>query len=259
MKCKSCDFIFEGKFCSQCGQSASVKRYHFRYFLKESFFSSLDIEESMKGTAIELLRAPGRVIRDYLAGKRLLLYSPAKFLFLIGALVTILMIRYNAYAVVDEGEGSVLDVLALRFPTFHAWYQAAFERFWIFAEEYNTLLNVLSVPTFSLYSYLFFLYKKYNYTENVILNIYIVSIQLLLSVPFIVTLEFEAISAYKNGILTFLTFLTVGYNIWVYVSFFENTARGFALSLAVNACSYATHVTLMHLFYLLLLSFGLSF
>ena len=95
MKCKNCTFSFIGKFCPQCGQSEHVRRYRFNYFLRESFFSSLDIEESMKGTAIELLRNPGKVIQDYLRGKRLLLYSPAKFLFLVGALVTVLMLRYN--------------------------------------------------------------------------------------------------------------------------------------------------------------------
>ena len=252
MKCKNCAFSFIGKFCPQCGQSERVRRYQFNYFLRESFFSSLDIEESMKGTAVELLRKPGKVIQDYLGGKRLLLYSPAKFLFLVGALVTVLMLRYNPYAVVDQDEGNIMDSIGIRFPLFHRWYQLNFENFWGFAGEYNTLLNALSVPTFALYSYLFFLNKNYNYTENLILNMYIVSIQLLLSVPFIIVLEFDFINLFKGEILGFLALFCVGYNIWVYVCFFDTSWAGFFLSSAVNGCAYASHVVLMHAFYLLL-------
>ena len=77
-----------------------------------------------------------------------------------------------------------MDSIGIQVPLFHQWYQLNFEHFWFFAGEYNTLLNALSVPTFSFYSYLFFLNKNYNYTENLILNMYIVSIQLLLSCAF---------------------------------------------------------------------------
>lgn len=212
----------------------------------------------MKGTAVELLRSPGGIIRDYLGGKRLLLYSPAKFLFLIGALVTILMLRYNPYAIVDQGDESVMSILAVYIPVFYKWYDAAFQNFWVFAAEYNTLLNALSVPTFSLYSYIFFVKKKYNYTENVILNIYIVSIQLLAAVPFILTLEFDATNVFKNEILTVFTLFSFAYNIWAYVCFFGISFTSFLLSLAVNACSYATHVALMHLLYLALLAMQLT-
>ena len=60
IRCKNCNLIYKGNFCPRCGQNATVKRFDFKYFLKESFLSSLDIENGFFPTIKSLTLTPGK-------------------------------------------------------------------------------------------------------------------------------------------------------------------------------------------------------
>lgn len=204
--CKNCANVFTGKYCNQCGQSANVKRFSFGYFLKESFFSSLDIENGFFTTLWVLLVRPGRAIREYLEGRRVSLYVPAKFLVLFGAIATFLAVRYQLFT---QGEYSA------SLPGLSAYLQSFFN----YAEENTTVINLISIPAFALSTFLVFRRKGYNYTEHLILNIYITAMQLVMLIVFFPLLEF-APSLHREIILCY-TAITILYNAWAYIRFFE--------------------------------------
>ena len=261
MICRNCQTSFQGNFCSHCGQTAKVRRFNFKYFLSESFFSSLDLEKGWWSTILVMFRCPGKAVREYLHGKRISLYVPAKFLFLIGALVTALMLRHNPFSVVHQDEENVQEQASLYFsPNLVSWYEQHFEGFWIFTNEYITLINVISIPIFSLCTYVIFMYKKYNYTENLIMNIYIICMQLLALVPFMLLLEISAVLNYKGALMGIYTALTFAYNIWAYVTFFKETnfSGGF-LAVVATAMGYAGNIVASHIFYFLFKSMGVEF
>ncbi len=52
--------------------------------------------------------------------------------------------------------------------------------FFQYADRYATLINVISIPVFALFSFLLFHRSGYNYAEHLVLNAYITSRQLLL-------------------------------------------------------------------------------
>ncbi|GAA0893352.1 hypothetical protein GCM10009122_30310 [Fulvivirga kasyanovii] len=207
MICKNCSNSYEGSFCNVCGQSASVRRFNFPYFVKETFFSSLDIEKGLFYTVSQLFLRPGAAIRAYLEGKRVSLYVPVKYLLLIGALATYVSIRFDLF--LSEKPGPVLHILPVDY----------LAMFLSFAEQYTTVINIIAIPVFALFSWLFFIGSKYNYTENLILNIYITAQQLLM-----LLLMFPVIAvmpALKGEVIAVYSAITLVYNFWVYFSFFE--------------------------------------
>lgn len=233
--------MFQGNFCPNCAQSASVDRFDMKTLLSESFESSLDIETGLFGTLKVLALRPGQAIRRYIDGKRLSLYVPAKFLLLIGAVTTILSIRYGIFKVAQENN---------LFEDWH-WYNMHFVGFWDFANEYSTLINIIAIPIYTFATWLFFKPIGDNFSEHLVMNIYVVAQQLALIVvifPFL-----QLFPDFKVTIIGIYTFAVIVYNIWVYTSFFR-MRNWVGITLAVMATAYAQLSTIImtHVIYLML-------
>jgi len=241
MVCKNCGTVFQGNFCPNCAQSASVDRFNMKNLLSESFESSLDIETGLFGTLKVLALRPGKAIRDYVDGKRLSLYVPAKFLLLIGAVTTFIAIRYGIFHTTTEVnlfEG-------------WDWYSQHFIGFWIFANDYSTLINIIAIPIYTSATWLFFKPIGDNFAEHLVMNIYITAQQLafiIVMFPFL-----EIFPGWKPEIIGAYSGLVILYNIWVYTSFF-NMKNWIGLVLSVMATAYGQFFTIIltHLIYLFL-------
>lgn len=246
MVCKNCGTVFQGNFCPNCAQSASVERFTMKTLLAESFESSLDIETGLFGTLKVLALRPGRAIREYIDGKRLSLYVPAKFLLLIGAITTFLSIRYHIFKVATETN---------LFEDW-AWYSTHFTGFWDFANEYSTLINIIAIPIYTSATWLFFKPIGDNFSEHLVMNMYVVAEQLALIVvmfPFL-----ELFPHLKVEIIGIYSFVVIVYNIWVYTTFFR-MKNWIGVTLSVMATAYAQLLTVVmtHLVYLALEASGL--
>lgn len=240
--CKNCTNEFEGNYCNLCGQSAKVKRFSFGYFLHETFFSSLDIEEGFFSTLLILFKHPGKGIRDYIEGKRVSLYVPGKFLLLFGAIATFLAVRYQLFTN-EQMENNI------------AGFSAYLQSFFNYAEENTTVINLISIPAFALSSYFVFYRQRFNYTEHLVLNIYITAMQLVMLILLFPLLEWVP-SWHQESVLVY-TILTFAYNIWVYLSFFRaGHFRGLLLVLLAMVLAYIGQFILNLFIYSALVRFG---
>jgi hypothetical protein len=212
MTCKNCAHTFEGAYCFHCGQIATTSRITIKDLLTDFFFSAVNLNRGFLFTARALSRRPGAAIRQYLAGQRVIYYAPHKYLFLIGAVATFLTARYHSFS--DEySTNSFVDGGA------HSFLEAFFQ----YADTYATLINIVTIPVFSLFTFLFFRNSGYNFAEHLVLNTYITAQQLLV---FIVWLPLtRAIPVPVNGLLSLYVLLTLLYNAWVYVQFFRHCIR----------------------------------
>jgi hypothetical protein len=224
MNCKNCAVEFEGNYCPNCGQNSGVMRFTYPYFLRETFFSSLDIEHGFTYSLKALFLRPGNAIRDYLQGKRLSLTVPGKYLILMGAISTFLAVQYEIFKVPEISEKLMWlpDVAG----------------FFKFAAQYTTVINIITIPIFAFFSWIIFRNKGYNYAENTILNIFITSQQLLMLVILVPLVSlFETMN---SELVSCYTIITIIYNVWVYLQFFKlKIVSGTLLSLAAILLSYA--------------------
>jgi len=237
MLCKNCKHTFEGNYCCNCGEKA----VHERFTLKSIVYDQLVLpfvenKKSLPKTIKELSIRPGSSIRKYIEGNRASLYASDKFLLLIGTITTILTFRYHFFAseftsteaAANHGLLTLLGLLDKK---------DFLNQFFLYAEQYATLLNIIAIPVFTIFSYLIFRKKGYGLGENLILNTYITAQQLfylLVLVPFL-----EIFPDSKYMLISIYSLLIALYNVLVYVQFFKaTTINGIIKSFVIVAFAY---------------------
>ncbi|MCU0431312.1 MAG: DUF3667 domain-containing protein [Cytophagaceae bacterium] len=185
--------------------------------MSEAFLSAFHIEKKgLLYTVKELSLRPGHAIRKVIEGQRLSLYPPFKYLLLMGAIVVLFSLRYKFFH--NEVTSSHADnpLYALEFVRMNSGF---FDGFFQFAEDKATILNLVAIPIFTLFSWLFFKEYSFNLAENLILNTFITAHQLFFLLWLSPLIEYSP--AYKSFLIPLYTLATMGYNVWVYVQFFQ--------------------------------------
>ncbi|HWZ21084.1 MAG TPA: DUF3667 domain-containing protein [Cytophagaceae bacterium] len=219
MVCPNCETVYEGNFCPECGQKTIHGRYTLKGLASELIFSAFHLEKKgLPYTIKELTLRPGVAIRNVLEGQRLSLYPPFKYLILVGTVIVILSLRYGFFHS-EELTSADADTYQISFlSNVLSGHQIFFDGFFIYAEDYATLLNLIAIPIFSLFSFLFFKEYGYNFAESLIINTFITAQQLLflvLLVPFI-----EFFPGTKHILIPIYTVVMVLYNVSVYVQLY---------------------------------------
>ena len=244
--CKNCQNLYTGSYCNNCGQNANIQRFSVPYFLRETFFSSLDIEKGFFHTIKILLIKPGSAIREYIEGKRVSLYMPGKFLIIFGAVATFIVMRYNTISTTTETDLSFLT----------QWFNLDTKGFFSYAEDYTTVVNIFAIPVFALFTWSFF-GKRYNYAENLILNTYITAMQLVLLV--IITPAIALFSGYQGLIIAIYSIIILLYNVWAVLTFFnEYKITSFFRIGGALACSIVGQFILNYFIYLVVVKYILN-
>jgi hypothetical protein len=180
-------------------------------------FSTFHIEKKgLPHTIKELTLRPGLAVKNVINGQRLYLYPPFKFLVLMGALVIIFSLRYNFFHndLTQVSENKTLPMWLY----LEVEHEIFLENFFKFAEDEATLLNIMAVPVFALFSWVLLSRGKYNFAENLILNTYITAQQLFFLLWLVPLIEIFPES--KQALIGFYTIAIMIYNGWVYLQFF---------------------------------------
>lgn len=161
MKCSVCSNEITGKFCSNCGQFYHHRRITFTNFLGDLFDSLFSLEKSFFLNIRVGLRQPQMLAVNYWNGFRKYYYSPGKF-FTIASLLLVLH-----YSIANDFLGIVITSnISLQFVIL--------------------IVNILLL-TFSSFV-IYFKFKK-NFYEHLILNIYNVSLWIIVFFPISVILS----------------------------------------------------------------------
>lgn len=157
-------------------------------------------------TVKELFTRPGHSVREYVQGKRVKhfnYFATIIFLITIGYFV-------KKWAKVDptilyEDKETVSDLLKV-------------------LKDYSKITVFLNVPIISIVSYLFFKKSKQNYTENLVLNMYLLCGTLIISLILTTCLIFsdnKYFLIYVNYFAAVLTFIYVAIFYYQYFSVFN--------------------------------------
>ena len=84
--CLNCDTVYTGSYCNRCGQSRNTPRYRFSNAFRNILGGFTNIDNGFGRTLLDLLYRPGYMIRDFIAGKRILSFRPFQTLFVLAAL-----------------------------------------------------------------------------------------------------------------------------------------------------------------------------
>lgn len=88
--CKNCGTQYEGNYCSQCGQKASIGKLTLRSVLDNWAYGLINCDTGIIFTYIELFTRPGHMLSDYIRGKRVIYFQPFPMLFITAGLYGLL-------------------------------------------------------------------------------------------------------------------------------------------------------------------------
>lgn len=209
MKCKNCTNEFDNKFCNYCGQRASVERINWKYLVNSIANDIFQINHGFLYTAKILLLKPGKSLKDFFNGKRKDFYKPLAFLLISSTIFLLATKLIGNETFVDDFVSGFKNASNDRtnkianYPLFD------------FLTINQTYVFLLIVPLFSIASLFPYRKSKYNFSEYLILNLYITGEQLLIYSIFSFVKDRESLIIIVPIILGFL------YNFYVYNSFFK--------------------------------------
>jgi hypothetical protein len=179
MTCKNCDHTFEGKFCSNCGQSADTHKVTLKHFFHEFFHAFTHADKGIILLAKDLITRPGHVAREYLDGKRKKYFNPLSFLVLTTAMYAFATYQsgyFKSLIRTDERKAAVQSAPAKERPSpeMIAVFKAMGKGNQIVESNNGKVLAlVLLWPLLALFTWLFSLRSKRNFAEILVLSAFI--------------------------------------------------------------------------------------
>ena len=204
--CLNCNEIIAGKFCSNCSQSTSTHRFSLSHVLQHDFIHGIfHFDKGFFYTIKELFTRPGHSIREYVQGKRTKHFN---------YFATVILLLTIGYFLKKWGK---IEASAL-------YNETNVSGLFKILKDYSKITVFLHIPIIAFISYLFFRKSKQNYTENLVLNMYLLAGTLTLSLILPILMIFidnKEFLLQVNLYLSILTFLYVAIFYYQYFSVFD--------------------------------------
>lgn len=170
-QCLNCDATLSGNYCQACGQSAKIQRITFKEAIDDFFSSTFALQGPLLYTLKSLIINPGRIYREFIAGRRKTYYKPVAFFIVLTAFYLILKALIDYDPLEREFQQANEDL----HPQVLKYKKAA--TFMV-----THINNIMLILVFTIGSNLkLFFRKRYNFTEYSTIGFYIVGIYILFS------------------------------------------------------------------------------
>ena len=216
--CQNCNTELQGKYCSNCGQSAETHKINVHYLWHDIQHGLLHLDKGILFTTRELFTRPGHSIREFLEGKRVKHFKPISLVLVLAGIYGLLFhffkIDMFANYVVISGSGEKVNHLNEVIGKTSDWI----------AQHYS-ILALLQIPIFTIGTYLCFRKGGYNFVEHLIINTFLVGQRLILH---IITFPIYYISSGTPMLIkTDRIINLIGYAlaIWTLIQLFKNQRK----------------------------------
>lgn len=234
--CKNCNKTYTGHFCNNCGQPAATHKLNFHFIWHDIQHGLFHFDSGVLYTAKELYTKPGKSIREFIEGKRVKHFKPISLVIILATLYGVLRHLFH-FSVLDKKV--VSEIQGVEYESLNEWISHHY--YWII---------LLSVPMFSLASYVVFRKQGYNFIEHIVLNTYMASQRLILRIVIFPITKYFTESENNKLFVDFLMLMDIVLIFWTYITFFNNLSRVKAFLYSIY--SYALFLAIF--FILLLLS-----
>jgi hypothetical protein len=176
--CLNCNAHLDNavKFCSQCGQNKNVHRFTMYNFFHEGFHAFTHTDKGIFHLLKSLALRPGTTAREYITGKRKKYFNPFTFFLILMGIFVLSNNYFKKETVQKEPDANVLQ----RIPTAEgkAKYIAIMKRannISVVFKKHGNVVAMIAVPFISLFTWLFFRRKGFNYAEHLTANMMFVA------------------------------------------------------------------------------------
>ena len=183
--CKNCGNQFVGIVCNECGQHPIEETLSVKALIKEWIYRRTRDYRLFFITTKQLIFHPGKVIREYLGGKRHRYYNAVNYFVLIASLVGFITIQFNSFdpeATVDQWNDTYKQ-MGVEMDE-EAKQRQKLTSAWI--GSHMNLILLVAMPFFALASYIIFSRREFNLGEHLILNFYAYGCFSLVTLPLLI-------------------------------------------------------------------------
>ena len=161
--CLNCNENTNRNYCDFCGQKTSTHRFSLKHFFLHDFVHGIfHIDKGFLFTIKELFTRPGHSIREYIQGKR------ARHFNYFATIILLLTIGYFL------SKAAKVELSQL-------YQQGSMDGLTKVLKEYSKITIFLGVPVYALSSYVLFRKSRQNYTENLVINLFMLCGNLVIS------------------------------------------------------------------------------
>jgi len=170
--CKNCGANVNDLYCSHCGQKTAAEKISFHYIWHEVVHFFTHFEKGFLFTSWGMIVRPGKVVTDFVKGKRKIYQPPVSFF-----LIWITMYLLLLYIVKKIfGENVVID--------YKDYFGSSTTT--KYAISHLSFVLLVVIPFQALYFYWLVAWKKYNYFESFVVAMYFLGTIILLQSVFVV-------------------------------------------------------------------------
>lgn len=214
--CKNCNTTFTGKFCNNCGQTADTHKINFHFLWHDIQHGLLHFDEGIPYSLRQLFTRPGHSIREFIEGKRVRHFKPLSLVVVLATLYGFLFHYFHLNYLNTSSDNS------FDYESMNDWVLTHFS--WT---------TVLTIPLYTVGTYIAFKNQGYNFVELFVLNTFKASQRL-----FVQILTFPvALYLYKLGhsnwfqTITYLIGLALIF--WTNIQFFNKMPKAKAFILSI--------------------------
>ncbi len=210
--CKNCnkDLNSENNFCDFCGAKVIKNRLTLKNLFEHFSETFLNYDNKLLQTFITLFTKPETVIKGYIQGTR------KKYVDVISYFAIGLTLSGFQMFVLNKFFPELMNVDFLTQKGAEDFQQKNMN----FVQEYQSVIYMLIVPVYAVISkIIFFDYKKYNYTEHLVINMYLAAHLSIVSSILIIIVSLFGINFGIIGIL--LTFLQILFSTYCFKRIFN--------------------------------------
>lgn len=209
--CKNCENTFVGNFCNICGQEASTHKLNFHFIWHDIQHGFFHFDNGVLFTAKELFTRPGNAIREFVEGKRVHHFKPISLVIILASLYGILRHLFH-FSILDKK--ALSEIKGVEYESLNEWI----------SHHYSWIILV-SIPLFSIASYIVFRKQGYNFIEHFVLNAYMACQRLILRIAIFPIIKYFTQTEYSKLFVDVLLLLDIILIFWSYMTFFNNLSR----------------------------------
>ncbi len=237
--CKNCGTEISDKYCPHCGQEKITGRLEIKHIFKEVTHGLFHWESSIFNTCKELILHPGKVIRDYIGGKRKSYIKPFTYFIFIQ---TIFVLIFHWLS------GKYFDFMTATVQVTGDMTVTEQEKVHLIQQEVQHLvsaninyLNFVMPLIFALYIKIFLKKKTgINYAESVVFGLYVIGTTLLFSMVFML-LSWISPAIWNLRLVASEVFMIYAIVQFAGIANFKGIVRGFFASFL----SYLTYILIV--------------
>jgi len=238
--CKNCGLTYSGHFCSNCGQPAATHKLNLHFIWHDIQHGFFHFDNGVLFTAKELFTRPGDSIREFIEGKRVKHFKPISLVIILATFYGLLRHLFH-FSILDKK--SVSEIQGVDYENLNEWI----------SHHYSWII-LLSIPMFSVASFVVFRKQGYNFIEHFVLNSYMASQRLIFRIAIFPVIKYFSESENITLFVDFLMLLDIVFIFWSYITFFQNLSKVKAFIFSIY-----TYLLFLVVFFIVLLIGILAF